>query len=184
MKPSALLYPTPVVLATSVDENGKPNVCTLAAAGILSGVPPQVSISIMPTRYSHALISKTKEYVLNIPTADIVKETDYCGIVSGRTVDKFKKTGLTSVNSKKVRPPAISECPVSLECRVKDILRLGSHDVFVGEVVNINVNEDVLNQAKRIVDYGKLKPITWNPITGEYHSLGKSLGSYGFSKKK
>jgi flavin reductase (DIM6/NTAB) family NADH-FMN oxidoreductase RutF len=141
-----------------------------------------MSISIRPSRYSHALISKTREYVINIPTASIVRETDYCGIVSGRTIDKFKVTKLTPIEAKIVAPPIIKECPVSLECKVKDIIKLGSHDVFVGEVVNVNVDGNVLDQSKKI-DYAKLNPITWNPITEEYHSLGERLGKEGYSKK-
>jgi flavin reductase (DIM6/NTAB) family NADH-FMN oxidoreductase RutF len=182
LKPATIVYPTPVVLTTSIDENGKANVCTLAACGILSGNPPRVSISIRPARYSHTLISKTNEYVVNFPTADIVRETDYCGIVSGRTIDKFKITKLKPIKAKVVKPPIISECPISLECRVKEIMKLGSHDVFVGEVVNLNVDENVLTQSKRI-DYTKLRPITWNPITEEYHSLGQRLGKAGYSRK-
>ncbi len=182
LKPASILYPTPVVLTTSIDENGKPNVCTLAASGILSGNPPHVSISVRPSRYSHALIRKTKEYVINFPTTDILKETDFCGIVSGRKVDKFKITGLTPVEARKVKPPIINECQISLECKVKDIIKLGSHDVFVGEVVNLNVDENVLSQSKTI-DYTKLRPITWNPITEEYHSLGERLAKAGYSRK-
>ncbi|WXG44097.1 MAG: flavin reductase family protein [Promethearchaeati archaeon SRVP18_Atabeyarchaeia-1] len=182
LKPATILYPTPVVLATSVDEKGKPNICTLAASGILSGNPPRVSISVRPSRYSHGLITTTREYVINIPTVDIVRETDYCGIVSGRSVDKFKVTKLTPMEAKKVMPPIIGECPVSLECRVKDIMRFGSHDVFVGEVVNVNVDDRLLGESKNI-DYAKLKPITWNPITEEYHSLGECLGKAGYSRK-
>lgn len=182
LKPASILYPTPVVLATSIDENGEPNVCTLAASGILAGNPPHVSISIRPSRYSHALISKSNEYVLNIPTATIVRETDYCGIVSGRTIDKFKVTKLTPVEAKIVKPPIISECPISLECKVKDTIKFGSHDVFVGEVVNLSVDESVLGESRNI-DYTKLRPITWNPITEEYHSLGERLGKAGYSRK-
>jgi flavin reductase (DIM6/NTAB) family NADH-FMN oxidoreductase RutF len=182
LKPTTVLYPTPVVLATSVDEVGKPNVCTLAASGILSGKPPHVSISIRPSRYSHELISRTREYAINIPTANIVKETDYCGIVSGRTIDKFEVTKLTPIKATKVKPPIIKQCPISLECKVKDIINLGSHSVFVGEVVNVNVDENVFDQSKNIV-YEKLKPITWNPITEEYHGLGERLGKEGYSKK-
>jgi flavin reductase (DIM6/NTAB) family NADH-FMN oxidoreductase RutF len=182
MKPSIALYPTPVILATSVDEKGKPNVCTLAWVGVVCSEPPQIGISIRPSRYTHELISKTKEYVVNVPTADIVKETDYCGIVTGKKVDKFKETGLTPVKAKKVKPPLIEECPVNMECKVKNIINLGAHDLFIGEIVNVNANEDVMDSPTSI-NFEKLKPITWNPISSEYHSLGKRLGTYGFSKK-
>ena len=182
LKPAVALYPTPVILATSVDENGKPNVCTLAWVGVLCSEPPQIGISIRPTRYSHELISKTKEYVVNIPTADIVKETDYCGMVTGRKVDKFKETKLTPIEAKKVKPPLIEECPVNLECKVKDIISLGAHDLFIGEIVCVNASEEVMSSPTKI-NFGKLNPITWNPVSREYYSLGKPLGSYGFSQK-
>ena len=182
LKPAIALYPTPVVLVTSVGENGRPNICTLAWVGVLCSDPPKIGISIRPSRYSNELIRKTKEYVVNIPTADIVKETDYCGMVTGKTVDKFKETKLTPMEAKKVKPPLIKECPVNLECRVKDIIGLGAHDLFIGEIVNINADEDVMASATSI-DFGKLKAITWNPISREYYSLGEALGGYGFSKK-
>lgn len=183
LKPTIALYPNPVVLATSVDERGKPNVCTLAWAGVLCSEPPQIGISIRPSRYSHELISKTREYVVNLPTVDIVEETDYCGIVTGKKVDKFKETKLTPVKAKKVKPPLIKECPVNLECKVKDIIKLGSHDLFIGEIVNVNADADLMDSPTSI-NFGKLKAITWNPISREYYGLGESLGEYGFSQKK
>ncbi|MEM3585997.1 MAG: flavin reductase family protein [Candidatus Jordarchaeaceae archaeon] len=182
LPPSIALYPNPVVLATSVDEKGKPNICTLAWVGVLCSEPPQIGISIRPSRYSHGLISKTMEYVVNIPTSDIVKETDYCGMVTGKNVDKFKETKLTPVKAKKVRPPLIKECPVNIECKVKEIIKLGAHDLFVGEIVNISVDEDVMDSPTTI-NFRKLKAITWNPISREYYSLGEPLGVYGFSQK-
>jgi flavin reductase (DIM6/NTAB) family NADH-FMN oxidoreductase RutF len=183
LKPTIALYPNPVVLATSVDDKGKPNVCTLAWAGVVCSEPPEIGISIRPSRYSHELISKTREYVVNIPTSDILEETDYCGMVTGKKVDKFKETKLTPVKAKKVKPPLIMECPVNLECKVKDIIKLGAHDLFIGEIVNINADADVMDSPTSI-NFGKLKAIIWNPISREYYSLGKSLGEYGFSQKK
>ncbi|MEM2146090.1 MAG: flavin reductase family protein [Candidatus Jordarchaeaceae archaeon] len=182
LTPSIALYPTPVVLATSIDEKGKPNICTLAWAGVVCSEPPQIGISIRPSRYSHGLISKTMEYVVNIPTSDIVKETDYCGMVTGKNVDKFKETKLTPVKAKKVKPPLIKECPVNLECKVKNVIKLGAHDLFIGEIVNINADADVMDSPTSI-NFGKLKAITWNPISREYYTLGKALGVYGFSQQ-
>ncbi|WXG44099.1 MAG: flavin reductase family protein [Promethearchaeati archaeon SRVP18_Atabeyarchaeia-1] len=183
LKPSTALYPTPVVLVTSIDEGGKPNIITLAWAGNICSNPPQVGISVGPPRYSNGLIRKTGEYVVNIPTADIVREADYCGMVSGRNSDKFRDTKLTAIKAKKVKPPIIAECPVSIECKVRNIIALGSHDLFVGEVVNIDVSENVLDQRGKI-DFKRLKAITWNPMTGNYLSVGESLGLIGFSMKK
>lgn len=182
LKPAIALYPTPVILATSVDDKGKPNVCTLAWVGVLCSEPPQIGISIRPSRYSHELITKTKEYVVNIPTSDIVRETDYCGMVSGKRVDKFKESKLTPVKAKKVKPPLIKECPVNLECKVKDVIKLGAHDLFIGEIVNIDADEEVMDSSTSI-NFKKLNAITWNPVSREYWSLGKPLGEYGFSQK-
>jgi flavin reductase (DIM6/NTAB) family NADH-FMN oxidoreductase RutF len=183
LKPSAAVYPTPVALVTCVDEKGKPNIITLAAVGILCGNPPQVGISIRPSRYSNKLIRKSREFVVNLPTIAMVEETDYCGVVSGRTKDKFAETGLTPIEATKVKPPLIRQCPVNLECRVKDILSLGSHDFFVGEVVCMHADEEVLDSSGKI-DFKKLNAITWNPISEEYYSLGKLLGTEAFSKRR
>lgn len=177
-----LLYPTPVVLATSVNEKKKPNVCTLAWTGVLCSNPPQMGISIRPSRYSHGLIEETGEYVANIPAADIVEETDYCGMVTGEKVDKFKITTLTPVPAERVKPPLIKECPINLECKVGEVRNLGSHDLFIGEIVNVDIDKDVMKSSDDI-DFEKLKPITWNPISGEYYNLGEAIGEYGFSQR-
>jgi len=183
MKPSNALYPAPVVLVTSVDEGGKPNIITLAWAANIVSVPPHVGISVGPQRYSNGLIHRTGEFVVNMPTSDILKETDYCGIVSGRKVDKFKDTKLSPVKATKVKPPLIKQCPVSIECKVKNIINIGSHDLFIGEVVTIEVDQEVLDQRKNI-DFKKLKAITYSPFTGDYYSVGEKLGQIGFSMKK
>jgi flavin reductase (DIM6/NTAB) family NADH-FMN oxidoreductase RutF len=129
------------------------------------------------------LIRKAGEFVVNIPTANILEETDYCGTVSGRKADKFKDTKLTPLKATRVKPPIIRQCPVGIECKVKNVINIGSHDLFIGEVVNISVDDDVLDQSGNI-DFKKLKPVTWNPLTRDYYSLGEKLGSFGFSKKK
>jgi flavin reductase (DIM6/NTAB) family NADH-FMN oxidoreductase RutF len=174
LKASATVYPTPVALVTSVDENGKPNIITLAAVGILCGNPPQVGISIRPSRYSNLLIQKSREFVVNLATSTIIDEVDYCGTVSGRNKDKFAETKLTPMKATKVKSPLIKQCPINLECKVKDILSLGSHDFFIGEVVCMHANDDVLDSSGKI-DFKKLNAITWNPISEEYHALGKPV---------
>lgn len=182
LEPSVLLYPTPVVLATSVNVKGEPNVCTLAWTGVLCSNPPQIGISIRPSRYSHGLIEETEEYVANIPTVDTVEETDYCGMVTGKKIDKFQKTNFTPVPAEKVKPPLIKECPINLECKVESVHDLGSHDLFIGEIVNVDVSKDVMKSPTDI-DFEKLKPITWNPISREYYNLGDAIGEYGFSQR-
>lgn len=170
-------------MVTSVDDNGKPNIVTLAWTGVLCSQPPQIGVSSAPQRYSHDLIRKNGEFVVNVPTADILKEVDFCGIVSGRKVDKFKETKLTPEKASKVEPPVIKECPVNLECMVKKIVQLGSHDLFVGEIVCVDVDESTSKTA-RSSDLTQLKPIVFNPMTGEYFGLGGQLGRIGFSRKK
>jgi flavin reductase (DIM6/NTAB) family NADH-FMN oxidoreductase RutF len=183
LKPSNALYPAPVVLVTSVDENDKPNIITLAWAGNICSSPPQVGIAIGPPRFSNSLIRKVGEFVVNIPSADILKETDYCGVVSGKNVDKFKETKLTPVKAAHVKPPIIKQCPVSIECMVKNIINIGSHDLFIGQTVSVSVDESVLDQHRNI-DFKKLKGIIWNPLSGDYYSVGERLASIGFSLKK
>jgi flavin reductase (DIM6/NTAB) family NADH-FMN oxidoreductase RutF len=183
LKPSNALYPAPVVLVTSVDEHDKPNIITLAWAGNICSSPPQVGIAIGPPRFSNNLIRKVGEFVVNIPSADILKETDYCGMVSGRNVDKFKETKLTPVKAAHVKPPIIKQCPVSIECRVKKIITIGSHDLFIGETLSVSVDESVLDQ-RRNIDFKKLNGITWSPLSGDYYSIGEKLASIGFSLKK
>jgi flavin reductase (DIM6/NTAB) family NADH-FMN oxidoreductase RutF len=172
-----------VILVTSVDDNGKPNIITLAWTGVLCSEPPQIGVSITPARYSHDLIRKSGEFVVNVPTSDILKEVDYCGSVSGRRVDKFKETKLTPVKANKVEPPLIKECPVSMECMVKNIVQLGSHDLFVGEIVGVDIDESRSPEGRKEGLMG-LKPVVFSPLTGEYFSLGQLLGSRGFSGKK
>jgi flavin reductase (DIM6/NTAB) family NADH-FMN oxidoreductase RutF len=170
-------------MVTSVDDNGKPNIITLAWTGVLCSEPPQIGISIAPARYSHDLIEKTGEFVVNVPTSDILKEVDYCGTISGRRADKFKETKLTQMKARRVEPPLIKECPVRMECMVKNIVQLGSHDLFVGEIVAVDVDEKVYQKGHK-EDLLELKPIVFSPLKGEYYSLGKLLGAIGFSRKK
>jgi flavin reductase (DIM6/NTAB) family NADH-FMN oxidoreductase RutF len=179
--PSEALYPVPVVLVTCLDrENGRANAITIAWCGTVASNPPQISISIRPSRYSHALITKEKQFVVNVPSTDILKSTDLCGVRSGKDIDKFKACSFTSIPSSKIDAPMIKECPVNIECTLKDTLRLGSHDVFIGEIVAVHVDDGLLDRGGRI-DYGKAKPFVFNG--GEYWSLDKKIGFYGFSQK-
>jgi flavin reductase (DIM6/NTAB) family NADH-FMN oxidoreductase RutF len=182
-RPSISLYPTPVILVTSVDDDGKPNIITLAWTGVLCSEPPQIGISMTPARYSHNLIRKSGQFVVNVPTSDILKEVDYCGSVSGRKADKFKETGLTPIKANKVEPPVIKECPISMECMVKNIVQLGSHDLFVGEIVSVGSDEKLVQNGHR-QDLTEFKSIVFSPLDDGYYSLGKLLGKMGFSRKK
>lgn len=179
--PEEALFPVPAVMVTCADKSGKANIITLAWVGIVCSDPPTISISIRPGRYSNGIIKETGEFVVNIPNLDLVKETDTCGIISGRDKDKFKETGLTKTAASKVKAPLIKECPVNIECRVKQVSNLGVHDLFLGEVLAVHYDEEILDE-KGNVDFGRARPFVYNQ--GEYWSMGKKVGFFGFSKKK
>jgi flavin reductase (DIM6/NTAB) family NADH-FMN oxidoreductase RutF len=179
VKAETALFPLPVVLVTSTDKSGKPNIITLAWAGIICSEPPMLSISIRPGRYSHGLIKEQMEFAVNIPTSLIVRQTDICGTISGRSHDKFKETGLNPEPAAVIKSPLIKECPVNLECKVKDIIPLGTHDMFIAEIVSVHVDESVVSASGK-VDHSKAKPFSYN--WGEYWSLGEKIGFYGCSK--
>ncbi len=178
--PHTALFPCPVVLVTCVDSKGKPNIITLAWAGVVCSDPPTIGLGIRPQRHSHALIQESKEFVVNIPTKDILEKVDFCGSVSGRDVDKFSQTGLTAEPAKKVKPPLIRECPVNIECAVKQTIPLGSHHLFLGEVVLVHVNQDILDE-KGAIDFAKVSPFVYNQR--EYWSLHQRIGVQGFSRR-
>ena len=180
LKPYEALYPVPVILVTSIDKEGKPNIITIAWAGVLCSSPPCLSISIRPSRYSFNLIKQAQEFVINIPNEKHLIETDYCGTVSGKNTDKFKQTKFTPIPASKVKPPLIKECPVNIECNVKNVVELGAHHMFIGEVVAVNADEAVLNSFQE-VDYSKVRPIVYNQ--GQYWSIDKRIGEYGMSRK-
>ncbi len=180
IKAETALFPLPVVLVTCVDKNGRPNIITLAWAGVVCSEPPMLSVSIRPHRYSYGLIKEQGEFVVNIPTVKIMKETDICGTVSGKSADKFSLTKLTPEKAKTVKAPLIKECPVNLECRVKNSVLLGTHEVFISEILTVHVDESVMASSGK-VDYMKAAPFTYN--RGEYWSLKEKIGFYGCSKK-
>ena len=179
--PFSALFPCTIVMVSSVDTKGKPNIITLAWVGTVCSTPPMVGIAINPLRYSYQLIDESKQFVVNIPTKNNLKEIDFCGVTSGRDTDKFSITGLTPEAAEKVRPPLIRECPVNLECIVKEKLMLGSHHLFIGEVVSVHVEKDILNENDRI-DPTKISPIVY--IQREYWSLNQKIGIHGFSKQE
>ena len=179
-RPSTYLYPVPVILATCGIE--KPNIITLAWVGTVCSDPPMVGISVRPNRHSHGLIEKTGEFVINIPGEDLLEVADRCGHVSGRDVDKFAAFGLTPEPATEVKTPLIAECHVNLECRVAQKIPLGAHDLFLAEVVAVHVDEDVLDESGRRIDYDKAKPFVLT--FAEYRGLGDALGPYGYSVKK
>lgn len=180
-KPGNMLYPVPVVMVSCARKGEKPNIITVAWAGTICSDPVMLSISVRKERYSHRIISDTKEFVVNLTTQSLCMATDYCGVKSGKDVDKFKEMNLTPLQSNVVQAPGIAESPVNIECRVVDIKELGSHDMFIAEVVSVSVDESLLDDNKRL-DLEKAKLIAYSH--GEYFMLGEKLGKFGFSVAK
>ena len=183
LPPTTMLFPTPVVLVTCVNEAGKPNMITLAWVGMVNSEPPMIGISIRPERYSYACVKGTREFVVNLPTEEMVRKVDACGVLSGKEADKFSSMGLKPVPAQKVKPPLIDECPVQMECQVKQIIPLGSHDLFLGQIVALHVKEEIQKEKGRI-DITKVLPFVFCPGANEYWNLGKCIGHYGFTKGK
>ena len=181
-EPHRPVYPTPAGLITSVDEDGEPNIITLGEVHNLSiSKPVIVGLGIAPARHSHELISRTKEFVVNLPTASLVEKVDRCGSVSGRKVDKFEFLGLTPLPATKVRPPLIAECPVNLECVLLGVEPIGDHDLFRGEVVVQHVDEELLDENGGIVTE-RLDAFAY--VLGDYWTLGRKIGSHGMSVRR
>ncbi len=182
LKPSPYLYPAPVLLISSREESGKPHVATICWAGVLCSEPPLVGVSVRPSRRSNKLIRRGMEFVINIPSRKWLKETDYCGFASVIDTDKFSTVGFTAVEAEKVDAPLIKECALNLECVVKQILSLGSHDLFIAEVVAAHADEDILDGEE--ISMEKLSPFAYCPIVHEYRAIGDKIGTYGFSTQR
>ncbi|MCR5374790.1 MAG: flavin reductase family protein [Lachnospiraceae bacterium] len=180
-KPGNMLYPLPVVMVSCGSDEITPNIITIAWAGTVCSNPPMVSISITKARFSHDIIRNTGEYVINLVTEDLIKACDYCGVKSGRDVDKFKEMNLTAAPSKEVKAPQIKESPVSIECKVKEIKELGSHDMFIAEVVNVRVDDRYMDERK-VFNLNDTGLVTYSH--GGYFALGRKVGTFGFSVNK
>lgn len=179
-KAGTMLYPLPPVMVTCGTME-KPNVLTVAWTGIVNSEPAMTYISVRPSRYSHELISENKEFVINLTTAKTLKAADFCGVKSGRDIDKFAEAGLTPVAATAVKAPLIEESPLSLECRVTEVKHLGSHDMFLAEIVAVDVADEYLDADGkfRLEDSGLIAF-----CHGGYYALGGKVGSFGFSVEK
>lgn len=192
-KPGNMLYPLPAVMVSCQYPNehdpdclkpelqGKPNIITVAWAGTICTNPPMLSISVRPERYSYHMIEKSGEFVVNLTTETLVRATDYCGVRSGREVDKFKEMHLTPLPSREVSVPGIAESPVNIECRVHEIKELGSHNMIIADVVAVTIDDEYMDEK------GKFHLNSTGLVTyshGEYFLLGKKLGTFGYSVKK
>ena len=176
------ICPTPVVVVGTYDENDKPNLVTLAWAGVCCSEPPSVQVSIRKSRYTHAAIVARKVFSVNIPSVKHIIETDYVGIVSGKDMDKFDVTKLTPMRAQMIDAPMVAEFPISMECRLVHTLSLGSHDMFVGEIVACWVDDAVLGENGK-PDPKKVDPLTFT-TSGGYFGLGSFIaGSYNVGRK-
>ena len=173
-------YPLPAVMV-SCGTMEKSNIITVAWTGILNTNPAMVYISVRPTRYSYNLIKESKEFVINLTNRQLAYATDWCGVRSGEKYDKFKKMKLHKEKAKFVSAPLIKESPVSIECKVKDIIKFGSHDMFVAEVLSIDADEKYIDE-KGAFDISKCDLIAY--ANGGYYPLGKKIGKFGFSVQK
>ncbi len=180
-KPGNMLYPVPAVLVSVADKAGKSNLFTVAWTGTICSDPVMVSISVRKQRYSYDMIMETGEFVINLTTKDLVYATDYCGVKSGRDIDKWKEMKLTPMPSEKVNVPYVKESPVALECVVKERLELGTHDMFLAEVVAVTVDEQYLDEKNKFC-LNKAEPMVYSH--GEYYGIGEKLGSFGYSVRK
>ncbi len=192
-KPGNMLYPLPAVLVSCQDDgaketgadnpklSGRPNIITVAWAGTVCTNPPMVSISVRRERYSYPIIEKTGEFVINLTTESLARAADFCGVRSGRDIDKFKEMKLTPLASRQIKAPGIAESPLNIECKTAKILPLGSHSMFLANVVGVTIEDSYLDNKGKF-DLNAAGLVTYSH--GEYFLLGKKLGAFGFSVAK
>jgi flavin reductase (DIM6/NTAB) family NADH-FMN oxidoreductase RutF len=179
-KGGALLAPVPPVMVTC-QSGDIANIITVAWTGILNTVPPKTYISVRPSRFSHKLISESGEFIINLTTAELIKKADFCGIYTGKKVDKFEKCALTKEKAENVGCPMIAESPLSIECRVSQVIPLGTHDMFIADILGVNVKEELIDKSGKLhLENAHLAAFAH----GEYFELGKKLGYFGYSVKK
>lgn len=182
-KPGNMLYPIPAVMVSCQREGEKPNIITVAWAGNVCSSPAMLSISVRKERYSYDILKETGEFVVNLTNRKLAYATDWCGVRSGKDYDKFKEMHLTPLESRFVSAPGIAESPVNIECKVRNVLELGSHDMFVAEVMGVTVDEKLLDNKGKF-DLRAADLIAYSH--GEYFTLGEKIGKFGYSvvKKK
>ena len=180
-KPGNMLYPLPAVMVSTADKSGRSNIITVAWTGIVNTDKPMCYISVRKERYSHDIIAKNKEFVINLTNKQLTYATDWCGVRTGAKVDKFKEMHLTKEKGKFVKCPLIKESPVSIECKVVEIKELGSHDMLMAEILSIDADEKYIDN-KGAFDITKCDLITY--ANGKYFTLGKQVGKFGYSVQK
>ncbi len=180
-KPGNMVYPVPAVLVSVADSAGRTNLFTVAWTGTVCTNPPMAYISVRPERYSYQMLRETGEFVINLTTEALARATDYCGVRSGRDTDKWKDTGLTPMEAFEVKVPLVAESPVSIECRVREVRELGSHHMFLADVVSVDVDEQWLNPGGAL-ELSRARPIVYSH--GGYYGLSDLMGTFGWSVKK
>lgn len=177
---SALTAPVPPVMVTCGDMVNS-NIITVAWTGVVNTKPPMTYISVRPSRHSYEIIKERGEFAVNLTPASLVEKADFCGIYTGAKVDKFEKCNFTKAAASKISAPLINECPLNLECRVNRIIPLGTHDMFLADIIAVNVDESIIDKDGKLrLDLAKLAAFAH----GEYYELGKRIGTFGFSVKK
>lgn len=180
-KPGNMLYPIPAVMVSCGDIEGEKNIITIGWTGTICTNPPMVYVSVKPERHSYHMIKESGEFVINLTTKDLAFATDYCGVRSGKKENKFKKMNLTPVKGNVIKAPLIKESPVNIECKVTEVKELGSHHMFLADVVAVHVEESLLNEKGKL-ELSKSGPIVYSH--GEYYGLGNLLGTFGYSVRK
>ena len=176
-----MLYPLPAVLVASRNAEGKDNICTVAWTGTVCTNPPMLSISLRPSRLSYEYIMETGVFTVNLTTEALAHAADYCGVVSGRDEDKFEAARLSREEAEEISCPMVAESPVNIECRVRETMALGSHTMFLADVLAVHADEAYMDEKNKF-DLSKADPIVYSH--GEYRGIGKYLGNFGFSVRK
>ena len=180
-KPGNMLYPVPAVMVSCCRSGERPNIITVAWAGTVCSEPPMLSISVRKERYSYDIIRESGEFAVNLVNRDLVRAADYCGVKSGRDVDKFGEMELTPMQSQRIAAPGIAESPVNIECRVKERIPLGSHDMFLAEVLGVTIEDSYLNEKNKF-ELNNAGLVSYSH--GEYFVLGERIGKFGYSVEK
>lgn len=181
-KPGTMIYPLPAVMVSCGDSPDNYNIITIAWTGTICSDPPMCYISVRPQRHSHELISRTGEFVINLTTEALARQTDWCGVKSGRDVNKFREMGLHPEQAQIVKAPLIKESPLNIECKVFEVKPLGTHDMFMAKVVAINAEENLIDKSTGAFQLNHAGPLAYSH--GKYYGLGEKLGGFGFSVKK
>lgn len=179
--PGTHLAPVPVVLVGTGGHGFADNLLTVAWTGIVCSDPPMLSVSVRPERFSYRALRETGEFTVNIPTARMASDTDWCGVVSGRDHDKFAERHLTPLKASKIEAPLVGECPLSLECRTRQVLELGAHHLFLADILAVQVSEEFLDPSGRL-DLEKNGLLAY--VHGHYFGLGRCIGHFGFSVRR